>query len=887
MSQNALSEADARRSATRVSPRRDSARTSAGRRRSAAPPSPERLFRWRVLGGLLFLLLFTPFLTVSLASPEFTGHSGASVAWFLDFWLGRAAWMLPVLTLALALILFEPDPVREFHLRWGVPVLFLDLVMLAARMDDQGGRLGRFLDDVLVRGIGDFGAWLIGAAGFVAGLGLLWQVTLAEFLQGLVTLGRFLERALVATGQFLRRATLTLGRAAARTGRFLGWLSRGMFRATCSLLGRLHTPGQPPHRPSRRAQSPARNSSDEVEDLVLPAEPLPAGRRRERISLFQDSSEATSVAPEGVPEAQARAVTPTNASLEPLDPEEPDLGDFSEEETPEPVPETSIPESAEVEAAPWESSEGTPPELPTVVDVPAISLTSGTALPNRSPSCAPSQEGILEEPGGQLRLFPGPASQASAPLRYKLPPLSLLEDGPRIRRTRPVEDKSRLLVDTLESFGVQARVVNVVHGPTVTRYELQPARGVKVSRFTSLTNDIALALAAVSIRIEAPIPGKSAIGIEVPNLNTELVVLKDILGSENFRKGAGLCLGLGKDITGQAQMTDLQKMPHLLVAGTTGSGKSVCINTLILSLIYRFTPRRLQLLMVDPKQVELSIYEGLPHLVGLSGEDSGRILVDPKKAAMALKQVVDLMEDRYTQFARARVRNLKEFNDQAAEPLPWMVVIIDELADLMMVASKTVETSICRLAQKARAAGIHLVVATQRPSTDVITGLIKVNIPSRIAFAVSSGVDSRVILDTGGAENLLGKGDMLFLPVDASEPRRIQGAYVTNEEIQRVVEFWRAQAAPENRIELAVQDTGGDEATPDGDEDGSDDELVQEALQVVLRCQQASASMLQTELKVGYARARRILTILERKGYVGPAEGSKPRKILYTGGEVL
>jgi S-DNA-T family DNA segregation ATPase FtsK/SpoIIIE len=520
-------------------------------------------------------------------------------------------------------------------------------------------------------------------------------------------------------------------------------------------------------------------------------------------------------------------------------------------------------------------------EKTTVVDAPAVpTMSSSTGL------VPLSGEGLLEEPNGQLRLFPTPATQAAPPLRYRLPPLSLLDDKPRNRRVRPVEDKSRILVDTLESFGVQARVVNVVHGPTVTRYELQPARGVKVSRFTSLTNDIALALAAVSIRIEAPIPGKSAIGIEVPNLNTELVVLKDILGSENFRKGPGLCLGLGKDITGQAQMTDLQKMPHLLVAGTTGSGKSVCINTMILSLIYRFTPRRLQLLMVDPKQVELSIYEGLPHLVGLSGEDSGRILVDPKKAAMALKQVVDLMEARYTLFAKTRVRNLKEYNDQAEDSLPWMVVIIDELADLMMVASKTVETSICRLAQKARAAGIHLVVATQRPSTDVITGLIKVNIPSRIAFAVSSGVDSRVILDTSGAENLLGKGDMLFLPVDASEPRRIQGAYVTNEEIQRVVEFWREQAAPENRIELEVQETGMEESTSDGDDDNSDDELVQEALAVVLRCQQASASMLQTELKVGYARARRILMILERKGYVGPAEGSKPRKILYTGGEV-
>ncbi len=889
MSQTALSEADARRSATRVSPKRGLARTSAGQRRPSPPPSPERLFRWRVLGGLLFLLLFTPFLTVSLASPELTGRSGASVAWFLDFWLGRAAWMLPVLTLALALILFEPDPVREFHLRWGVPVLFLDLIMLAARMDDQGGRLGRFLDDVLVEGVGDFGACLIGAAGFVAGLGLLWQVTLAEFLRALVVSGQFAERALTALGRFLQQAARVLGRWTLGTSRFLGWLGRGLFRAACSLMGRMRTPGPRTGRHARRSGSPSRGSCDEVEALVLPVAPLPPGRRRERISLFRDSSESTSPAVEETSPAPAagRASTSESAVLDqvaatdgPLEVEEAEPGAFSEEE------ETSIPESLDPGVAPWESVEETPGDLPTVVDLPAIPQTEGQVPPTLQVGSMPSQEGILEEPGGQLRLFPAPASQASAPLRYKLPPLSLLEDGPRIRRTRPVEDKSQLLVDTLESFGVQARVVNVVHGPTVTRYELQPARGVKVSRFTSLTNDIALALAAVSIRIEAPIPGKSAIGIEVPNLNTELVVLKDILGSENFRKGGGLCLGLGKDITGQAQMTDLQKMPHLLVAGTTGSGKSVCINTLILSLIYRFTPRRLQLLMVDPKQVELSIYEGLPHLVGLSGEGSGRILVDPKKAAMALKQVVDLMEDRYTQFARARVRNLKEFNDQAAEPLPWMVVIIDELADLMMVASKTVETSICRLAQKARAAGIHLVVATQRPSTDVITGLIKVNIPSRIAFAVSSGVDSRVILDTGGAENLLGKGDMLFLPVEASEPRRIQGAYVTNEEIQRVVEFWRSQAAPENRIELAVHDTGGDEATPEGDEDGSDDELVQEALQVVLRCQQASASMLQTELKVGYARARRILTILERKGYVGPAEGSKPRKILYTGGEV-
>ena len=902
MSEVALTEAEERRSGTGVARRPRGGTTVSRRKSTPPPPSPEKSFRWRVLGGLLFLLFLTPFLVVSLAAPEWTGESGAGLARYLDYWLGRAAWMLPVVTMAIALILFEANPVRESHLRSGVPVLFLGLVLLAARLDHQGGLLGDYLDEKLVYPIGPFGAWLAVACCFLAGLALLWQVTPVELLAGLAALGRFLERVLLG---FLA-ATLVFFQVAWRWTqavlRFIGHRALSAVRRTGGRVKRFWT-----NRASKsRTRRPAHGSVAEETSRSTRA-------ARERVALFCESEETDGALHEpSASSAEARAIPPPHpvdgcpGCAEPLldafsdEDEEPVLG-LSESLDPSRPLDSSDLESEVLapmeEATPdgpdepsWESAE--PGPLPvseeedvdgeaTVVEAPAVPALSGSTRLGH-----PSGEGLLEEPNGQLRLFPAPAMQAAPPLRYRLPPLSLLEDGPRNRRVRPVEDKSQLLVDTLESFGVQARVVNVVHGPTVTRYELQPARGVKVSRFTSLTNDIALALAAVSIRIEAPIPGKSAIGIEVPNLNTELVVLKDILGSENFRKGPGLCLGLGKEITGQAQMTDLQKMPHLLVAGTTGSGKSVCINTLILSLIYRFTPRRLQLLMVDPKQVELSIYEGLPHLVGLSGEDSGRILVDPKKAAMALKQVVDLMEARYTLFAKARVRNLKEYNDQAEEFLPWMVVIIDELADLMMVASKTVETSICRLAQKARAAGIHLVVATQRPSTDVITGLIKVNIPSRIAFAVSSGVDSRVILDTSGAENLLGKGDMLFLPVDASEPRRIQGAYVTNEEIQRVVEFWHEQAAPENRIELEVQDAGLEEATGDGDDDNSDDDLVQEALAVVLRCQQASASMLQTELKVGYARARRILMVLERKGYVGPAEGSKPRKILYTGGEV-
>ncbi|MFA7482701.1 MAG: DNA translocase FtsK 4TM domain-containing protein [Vulcanimicrobiota bacterium] len=466
---------------------------------------------------------------------------------------------------------------------------------------------------------------------------------------------------------------------------------------------------------------------------------------------------------------------------------------------------------------------------------------------------------------------------------FELPPLVLLDDIPYADRRPPTEDKSQALLDALDAFGVKAKLLQIVRGPAVTRYELQPARGVKVAKFTSLTNDIALALASTAVRIEAPIPGKSAIGIEIPNKYTDLVVLKDILRDSVFTESKGLTVALGKDLSGRPVVTDLQKMPHLLVAGTTGSGKSVCVNGLIVSLLYRFTPDQLQLMMVDPKQVELSVYEDIPHLVGFSESEGGEIIVDPKKAAQALHQVVALMEERYKLFADNKVRNLAEYNQKFPEaPLPWFVVIIDELADLMMVASKSVETSICRIAQKARAAGIHLVLATQRPSADVITGLIKVNIPSRVAFAVSSGVDSRVILDTNGAEHLLGKGDMLFMPVDASDPKRVQGCYVGNDEIARVVEFWKGQGMPDNRIEFELQeDALANE--DDEEDDDSDDALLQEALRAMLERKQASASMLQTQLKVGYARARRLLIAMERKGWVGPPEGSKPRAILYAG----
>ncbi len=776
------------------------------------------------VAGAALLLAGLPFLGICLAAPHVTGAVGLAISDTLYAAFGRSAWLLPFLTLGWTMRMLTPGMLGSLRVGWPALLLWLDLTLLAQRMGGQGGQLGLGLDLLLQQALGPAGCWIVGFAGLAGSLLLVCQIPLSE-------VGRVLASLARKVGQRIWRGVKSLGNA-------LATLNPGPWK-----------------------EEP---SADELPAVTAVSEERP-------LTAWETSSgTATVMSDEGWETAVDQTFEPP----------------FSDEGTV--VDESFVEDSLSHEVAYSDESVPTvePPRQPTESQwtppsQPAVPTAEEKPRSAAPPKVAPIANGILEDPDGQLRLFPGPAKIPSA--TYKLPPLSLLDSPPAQARRRPEEDKSQILIDTLQSFGVEARVSHIVRGPTITRYELQPARGVKVNRFTALTNDIALALAATSVRIEAPIPGKAAIGIEIPNRSTDLVVLRDILQAQSFSKSNGLSLGLGLDLTGQPAVTDLQKMPHLLVAGTTGSGKSVCINTLILSLLYRFTPRQLQMLMIDPKQVELSIYEGLPHLVGFSNQKPGQIVVDPKKAALTLNQIVELMEQRYATFASLRVRNLAEYNSKAPEPLPWVVVIIDELADLMMVASKSVETSICRLAQKARAAGIHVVVATQRPSTDVITGLIKVNIPSRIAFAVTSQVDSRVILDTGGAEQLLGKGDMLFLPVEASDPRRLQGAYVSNDEIQRVVEFWKAQSHPENLIELAISENAGLEAEEEPQEN-EDDALLQQALEVVLRTQQASASMLQTELKVGYARARRILTLMERKGWVGPAEGSKPRKILYNGG---
>ena len=471
---------------------------------------------------------------------------------------------------------------------------------------------------------------------------------------------------------------------------------------------------------------------------------------------------------------------------------------------------------------------------------------------------------------------------------YKHPPIDLFEKS-KNTAWRDVETElkhnARKLVETLESFGVQTRIIDYSPGPSVTRYELQPLAGVKISRITNLADDIALNLAASGVRIEAPIPNKAAVGIEVPNKTSNSVRMRTILESARFRNSQSpLTIALGMDIAGNVVIADLTKMPHLLVAGATGSGKSVCINSVITSFIYKSSPEDVKLILIDPKVVELAEYNGIPHLLM-------PVVTEPKKAAGALGGAVAEMEKRYLLFAQNSVRDIKSFNrlvrenpDLELEKMPYIAVIIDELADLMMTAGKEVEDYICRLAQKARAAGIHLIVATQRPSVDVITGLIKANIPARIAFAVSSQVDSRTILDGAGAEKLLGMGDMLFLPQGASKPTRVQGTYVTDSEISAVIQYVKKdfvaeynQEMIENMEKLAAKD----KSSADGGMDDKD-EMLPKAVEVVVEAGQASTSLLQRRLKLGYARAARIMDEMESMGVIGPYEGSKPRQVLIT-----
>ncbi|RUT46842.1 DNA translocase FtsK [Paenibacillus anaericanus] len=463
-----------------------------------------------------------------------------------------------------------------------------------------------------------------------------------------------------------------------------------------------------------------------------------------------------------------------------------------------------------------------------------------------------------------------------APKPYQLPSFRLLSKPAGASKSGDQADymqTARKLEATLESFGVRARVLEVVRGPAVTRYEIQPDIGVKVSRIVNLTDDIALALAAKDIRMEAPIPGKSAIGIEVPNSEVSLVTMREVMETSTFLEAESkLSIAFGRDISGATIVGNLTKMPHLLVAGATGSGKSVCINGIITSILYKAKPNEVKFLMVDPKMVELNMYNGIPHLLA-------PVVTDPRRASLALKKIVVEMEKRYELFSKSGARNVEGYNlmmkDNPDAVLPYIVVIVDELADLMMVAAKDVEDAIARLAQMARAAGIHLIIATQRPSVDVITGVIKANIPSRIAFGVSSQVDSRTILDMAGAEKLLGRGDMLFMPMGASKPVRVQGAFMSDQEVEAIVGYVRGQGQAEYDESLVPEV----EDEVQGEEEVMD-ELYDQAVQIILEAKQASVSLLQRRMRVGYTRAGRLIDSMEARGIVGPYEGSKPREVL-------
>ncbi len=570
----------------------------------------------------------------------------------------------------------------------------------------------------------------------------------------------------------------------------------------------------------------------------------------------------------------------------------------------------SLMKNSPLEDSPSAYEDDEPEDEDNGIEEPTVRQVTPPSAPKPASRKKKAEE-LSEEEQAELNQAINENQRAPIPV-YDYPPISLLQVGmhtaARASEAAELKESSECLVDTLQSFNISAQIIGIVRGPSVTRFELSIPRGVKIARISSLSDDIALSLGASSVRI-APIPDKVAVGIEVPNKTVNTVYIRECIASPVFTNAKSrLSFAVGKDITGRPVVGDIAKMPHMLIAGTTGSGKSVCINSMLISILYKSTPEEVRLIMVDPKMVELGNYNGIPHLLI-------PVVTDPKKAAGALNWAVGEMERRYKLFADAQVRNLVGYNDlmrsmrskvyseeeenmEAYQVLPQIVIVIDELADLMMVAAKEVETAICRIAQKARAAGMHLVVATQRPSADVITGIMKANIPSRIAFAVASQIESRIILDQTGAEKLIGKGDMLFAPLGEGKHIRVQGCFISSDEIEAVIAHIKRTSTAEYNEEIlehierqaeqadskggkkSSSGSGGGGAASSSELPEEEDEMLEEAVDVIMECRQASTSMLQRRLKLGYARAGRIMDQIEKRGIVGPSEGSKPRRIL-------
>jgi S-DNA-T family DNA segregation ATPase FtsK/SpoIIIE len=775
-----------------------------------------------------------------LAGVSLVPHQTAPAPQFIAARLGQGfgagAAVLPVICVLVGLIFF----VREkFYLSpriWGVLAAYLVALValhlrygagrefLAAFGRKGGGYAGALLEVALRRMAGEPGLWTAMVLGAAASVLLISGVSLTGALRAVL-------RALGAAGTGALRALGVFGAsafAAAVAG--LRWMCRAAMHAGRLVAGEAKAA-------LTRCSVAAASVLDRVREGLPRHGPLEPGHPGAGGGGF------SGLDPLLVSAGAVTGAAPPRHGAAPIpDRDAPPLAETLTEAAVADAPGRESPPEPAPDMAAAGGSEG---------------ATARTRLRRRRASVVRETPGFSAEPVRS----------------YTLPDLALLESFPpgkaRNGKVDP-EEVARNLEKTLASFGVEARVIRWEIGPVVTRYELQPAPGVKVQRITSLQNDIALGLAASSVRLEAPIPGKSAVGVELPNERPGLVHLREILTSEEFlRAQSPLTVAIGKGIAGTPVVADLVAMPHLLIAGATGAGKSVAINSMIASILFRATPEQVRLLMIDPKRVELTNYNGIPHLLS-------PVVTGPREAAAKLRWAIQEMESRYEVFAAEGVRNIQAFNAQHPDrPLAYILIIIDELADLMMVAPADFEEIICRLAQMTRATGIHLLIATQRPSVDVITGLIKANIPSRVAFSVSSQVDSRTILDHPGAEKLLGRGDMLFAPVGATRPTRVQGAFIGDAETERLVQFWRAQGEPAY-VESLMQAGGGEAA----EESSNDDTLLMDAARLVVRAGYASVSLLQRKMRIGYVRAARVVDQLEEKGIVGPSQGSSPRDVL-------
>jgi DNA segregation ATPase FtsK/SpoIIIE-like protein len=761
------------------------------------------------------------YLGLAVAAPERSGALGRALAHDLSFAFGGAAWLVPAVVALLGAIVFLEINVPRLIAKFGGASLLLFLVIDAGR-GRNGGVVGTSLRHGLETFVGPAGAFV---------LLLLIGLSVVVWVTGL-SLKKAIGWCILAASR-LRAALPTLPRrAAAPKGRSVP------------------APAAPPGPQNWReafhlpARSVSPNAAAVVEPALAPERLTPTVAPLERPS--PTAASPAPLVPVVPPVKAAKTAPPGDDDVadddEEYDDEELDDDEELEDDDEELDDEDEFEDELSEEAVAGEYEPA------------AAAVASSPATAAKAPLAAAVAEPLSAMQGEPARRT------------YRLPDLALFD--PPQKQIVDDSQRSALLEDTLASFGVGGKVTHIERGPAITRYELRPERGVKISRISALADDIALALAATSVRIEAPIPGKSAVGIEVPNAQVSVVAISEILQAIPSRGTVPpLHMALGKDITGRPVFGDLGKMPHLLVAGATGSGKSVCLNCIIASLLVSATPDQVQMLFIDPKRVELTVYNGIPHLI----QD---VITDARLAAGALHEMTREMDSRYERFAKAGVRKIEEYNAKyPEEKLPYVVIVIDELADLMLIAPAKVETTICRIAQLARATGIHLIVATQRPSVDVITGIIKANIPSRIAFAVSSQIDSRTILDMGGAERLLGRGDMLYLPIDAPKPVRSQGALITGAEVTRLVAFWANQARPDNLLEVDVA------PLEDDDKGRNLDPLCYDAAKFIIETNYASTAQLQSQFAIGHPRAVRVMKQLEEVGVVGPHEGTKPRRI--------